>query len=60
VQLVVDERIELSLALWHFKDFATVHLRFEIVKGNDIIQTMPGYGALLIDLDENYVENWFV
>lgn len=60
VQLVVDERIELALARWHFKEYATVHLRFEIIKGNDIIQTMPGYGALLIDLDETYAENWFV
>lgn len=60
VQLAVDERIELALARWHFKEYSTVHLRFEIVKGNDIIQTMPGYGALLIDLNETYAENWFV
>lgn len=60
VRLVVDERIELSLARWHFKDNARVHLRFEIIKGENIIQTMPGYGALLVDLDETYAENWFV
>jgi hypothetical protein len=60
VQLVIDERVELALSRTHFKEYSAVHLRFEIVQGNDIIQTMPGYGALSIDLDETYSENWFV
>lgn len=28
-----------------------IHLRFEILQGKEIIQTMPGYGALAINLD---------
>ncbi|MGB3961213.1 MAG: glycoside hydrolase family 57 protein [Sulfurimonas sp.] len=60
VELVVDERVEVSLARWHFKEYGKVHLRFEIVKGEQIIQTMPGYGALFVDLDEDYASNWFV
>ncbi len=56
----VDERIELSISKSHFKEYSTVHLRFEILKGSEIIQTMPGYGALFIDMDETYVHNWFV
>ena len=60
IELILDERIELSLARWHFKDFSRVNLRFELVKGNQILQTMPGYGALFIDLDEDYASNWFV
>ncbi len=60
VQLAVDERIELSISKEHFKEYAKVHLRFEIVKGKNIVQSMPGYGALAIDLDETYSKNWFV
>ena len=59
-QLAIAERIELALSRSHFKEHSAVHLRFEILQGNDIIQTMPGYGALFVDLDETYAENWFV
>jgi alpha-amylase/alpha-mannosidase (GH57 family) len=59
-QLAIDERVELALSREHFKENSTVHLRFEIVQGEEIIQTMPGYGALFIDLDETYAKNWFV
>jgi alpha-amylase/alpha-mannosidase (GH57 family) len=59
-QLAIAERIELGLSRWHFKDHQTAHLRFEILKGKEIIQTMPGFGALTINLDETYAGNWFV
>ena len=59
-ELAVGERVELALARSCFKPHRAVHLRFEIVRGNRIIQTMPGFGSLLIDLDETYAENWFV
>ncbi len=60
IQLAVGERVELALSRSHFKAYSAVHLRFEIVEGNRIIQTMPGYGSLFIDFDETYAENWFV
>ncbi|QSZ41942.1 glycoside hydrolase [Sulfurimonas aquatica] len=60
VKLAIDERIELAISRKHFKNQSSVHLRFEILNENNIIQTMPGYGALFIDLDESYAENWFV
>ena len=60
IRFAVDERIELAIPKSHFKDYSTVHLRFEILKESEIIQTMPGYGALFIDLDETYAQNWFV
>ncbi len=60
LQLAIGERLELGFSKSHFKDYSAVHLRFEIVQGNEIIQTMPGYGALSIDLNETYSENWFV
>ncbi len=59
-QLAIGERLELGLSKSHFKDYSAVHLRLEIVQENNIIQTMPGYGALFIDLDETYANNWFV
>ncbi len=59
-KLAVDERVELALARAHFKAHSSVHLRFEIVDGKEIVQTMPGYGALFVDLDETYAKNWFV
>lgn len=58
--LAVDERVELSLSRSYFKALSTVHLRFEIVQAKTIIQTMPGFGSLPIDLDETYARNWFV
>lgn len=58
--LAMGERLEFRLTTKHFKTYRTLHLRFEIVEGKNIIQTMPGYGALYIDLDETYAENWFV
>ncbi len=58
--LAVGERVE--LALWRplFDGHRNVHLRFEIVDGEHIVQTMPGYGALVVDLEETYAHNWFV
>ena len=60
IQCVIDTEIELSIPRTHFPKESTVHLHFEIVKGNDIVQALPGYGALTIDMDESYAENWFV
>ena len=58
--LAIGERVEISLDRSYFKDYKRVHLRFEIVRGDNTIQEMPGFGSLLIDLDETYVHNWFI
>ena len=60
VQFAISQRIELALSRTYFKAYPTVHLRFEIVEGKNIVQTMPGYGALAVNLDETYAQNWFV
>ena len=57
---IIGERMEIALSRRHFKEHSNVHLRFEIVRGNEIVQTMPGYGALHVDMDESYANNWFV
>ena len=60
IQFALAERLELALSRELFDENAQVHLRFEIRKGTEIIQTMPGYGSLAINMDETYSENWFV
>jgi len=60
IKFMIGTNIELSIPKTYFSAESTVHLRFEILKGDEIVQTLPGYGALAIALDENYAENWFV
>jgi len=59
-ELAFGERLELSLSRGLFEGFDGVHLRFEIADGDQIIQTLPGHGALLVDMAESYAEHWFV
>jgi hypothetical protein len=59
-ECVIDERVEIALSSVHFQGYDAVHLRFEIVQGKRIVQTMPGFGSLLIDLNETYAHNWFI
>jgi len=37
-----------------------VQFRFELSQGAAVIQTLPGFGELEIDLTTDYSENWFV
>jgi len=60
IQLVIGERIELALSRSYFKEYSAIHFRFDIVKKKRIIQTMPGFGSLLIDFNERYTQNWFI
>jgi len=60
IELAIAERMEFSLSRALFKEHSSVHLRFEIAEKHKIIQTMPGFGSLFIDLDETYAENWFI
>ena len=41
-------------------DVETIDIRFEIEKEGSIIQTLPGFGELKIDLHNDYSRNWFV
>ena len=60
VIVAIDERMEVELSKLHCKDYKQVHLRFEILQGKEIVQTMPGYGALAMNLEDDYTANWFV
>ena len=36
-----------------------VQFRFELSEGSSVVQTLPGFGELEIDLRTDYSENWF-
>lgn len=59
-EFAFSERIELSLSKKYFIGLDLFHLRFEISRGDEIIQILPGYGALRIDMNETYASHWFV
>ena len=56
----LDERLELSLSRKLFAGLDAIHLRFEITDGDRIVQTLPGYGSLQVNMGETYAEHWFV
>jgi len=60
IEFYCDEAIELSISRSLFKEFDVVHLRLEIVDEDEIIQAMPGFGPLEINMNEKYLNNWFV
>ena len=60
VRMRIGTMIEMALPRKLFEDLQGVHLRFEIEEKGKIIQTLPGFGALEIDLDENYSKNWYI
>lgn len=41
-------------------DADVIQLRFELFQDNIVIQTLPGFGELEINLRTDYSENWFV
>jgi alpha-amylase/alpha-mannosidase (GH57 family) len=59
-RIAIDERLEIAVSRTRFGTMRLFHLRFELLKESKVIQTMPGNGALVMDLDEHYAANWFV
>ena len=56
----VHELIEIYIERDLFENIDKVHLRFEIEQNGTIVQTLPGFGALAMDLNEDYGSNWFI
>lgn len=52
--------IEIALPKTLFDKMQIVHLRFLIERDGKSIQTLPGYGALELQLNEDYSSSWFV
>lgn len=59
-KVALGERLECALSREHFKEYTSVHLRIDIVHESKIIQSMPGFGSLFIDLAETCASNWFI
>ena len=60
IKFRMGSEIELSIPKVRFSEERTIHLHFEIIKGNDIVQALPGYGALSMEMNSSYEEHWFV
>jgi len=60
ISLAIKNYIEFSLNINLFKNLSTIELHFEIERDDKIIQSLPSYGFLDIDLEADYRENWFV
>ncbi len=37
-----------------------ISLRFEVLKEGTVVQTLPGFGVLEIDIECDFSERWFV
>lgn len=60
IKMSMGSSFEIALPKAMFVSMQKVHLRFEIEEDKKIIQTLPGFGALEVQLDENYSASWFV
>ncbi len=56
----VGNRLEFSFSRELFNTNRTVHLRFELIHENNIVQTMPSNGFLLLELDDHFTNDWFI
>ena len=59
MEIACDTWLEISID-FSAVEVGEVQLRFEIERDGIIIQTLPGYGELEINLETNYAESWFV
>jgi alpha-amylase/alpha-mannosidase (GH57 family) len=57
---VLKSILEFSLSREHFISHKNVHVRFILLQENTTIQTMPSNGFLLLELDDNFTNDWFI
>jgi alpha-amylase/alpha-mannosidase (GH57 family) len=60
IQMRIDTMIEIAIPRSLFDELSTVHLSFELEEEGKILQTLPGFGALEMDLDEDYSRHWYI
>lgn len=60
IMISLGSSCEISIPKALFANMHKVHLRFEIEQDKKIIQTLPGFGALKVQLNEDYSSVWFV
>lgn len=59
IKIACDRWLEMSLDISRLED-TRLFIRFELSSGTQVVQTLPGFGELEIDLSSDYSENWFV
>ena len=59
VEVACGSWLEMSIDKQTIED-DEISIRFEIVQDERVIQTLPGFGELKIDLGNDYSQNWFV
>ncbi len=60
VAIVSREVVEMSIDRRLFGTAETARLRMEVEVDGSVIQILPGFGYLEINLKEDYARNWFV
>ncbi|WP_345993865.1 glycoside hydrolase family 57 protein [Sulfurimonas sp. HSL-1716] len=59
VNVACKDQLEISIDKSKMKN-GEIHIRFELEKEGSVIQTLPGFGELKIDVGNDYSHNWFV
>jgi len=59
INLACKEQLDISIAKQKIAQ-KKIWLRFEIKDGSGFVQTLPGWGELEIDLQDDYEKNWFI
>ena len=59
IDLACGSWLEMSIDKRTIKE-DEISFRFEILQDDKVIQTLPGFGELKIDLGNDYSQNWFV
>lgn len=59
VEVAYDDILEMSIEK-KLIDIDEISILFEIEKNQKIIQTLPGFGELKINLSNDYSQNWFI
>ena len=59
IESACKQNLELSIEKSSLKA-AKIFIRFEIIADEKILQTVPGFGELSLNLNENYAKNWYI
>ncbi|MBN2896315.1 MAG: glycoside hydrolase [Campylobacterales bacterium] len=59
IKIACDRWLEMRLDVSRLEELR-LQIRFELFSGMQVVQTLPGFGELEIDLSSDYSENWFV
>ena len=59
VNVACESLLEISIDKKDIKE-DKISIRFELEHNGSVVQTLPGFGELKIDLGNDYSQNWFV